>query len=583
MNTIYLYKYLWFIEFLIFINLCNDIYAEQFREIFVIDQDQINERMFKTTCESFGYLEKTHKRLYKSCIRMVKNLEPNLNPSDMVKISDNITWRTTMMEATDILNIFIKYKWGLTEYGLFLQQLGDKTDRISILKNVMEAMPWPKWKLFCDNRFATIFDTYKIMPLIITSKEHLEKLTEYMMWLHETVDKKQVPMSNKRRGRNEPTEVEQFGCTYPFVATLIDLINKREGSYSNEDINRLYYTLCIDSYYKKWDLQLFRKIFNEAENSDIKIDELINILKFGDKVVTALNLFDDSEVLKITQYNQYLKLCKNNDLCMQDLSSFLENIILNTNVDAQTVCATLDNCGNDTKCDVSDLLALLDRSSLDMENITVNQRDCSIILVIKLYDIYKLDNPGEKIMLKKSNIKNITEEIKKKTWSICDYNELLEKVYTLKMNGVDFQKFRDVNFYEKELYKVTEILVYISKLQINDIWSKMVTMNLKSSYKFVEILKWKEGPITEQSLTYYFNLDQPIDCHSDILKAVISYNEAIAGNLSKDEHEKIYKMLCPTEDIEKINRIINYINSVGLTIKNPTVMLTMLLNVYFGM
>ncbi|XP_075237971.1 uncharacterized protein LOC142334126 isoform X2 [Lycorma delicatula] len=486
------------------------------------------------------------------------------------------------MEVKEILNIFIKYKWGLTEYGLFLQELGHNTDRISIINNVMEAMPWKKWKLFCDERFAKIFNTYKIMPLILTSKEHLKKLTEYMMWLHETVDKKQVPMSNTGRGKNEPTEVEQFGCKYTFVAAIIDLTNKREGIYSNEDINRLYYTLCIDSYYKKWNLRLFRKIFNEAENNDIKPDEVVNILKFGDKIVNALNRFDDSEILKITQYNQCLKLCKNNDLCMQDLSNFLENIILNTFLDGKIVSAIIEHCENDNRCDVSDLLALLDTVSLDMENIPVNQRDCSIIFVIKLYDMYKPDNPNEKIMQKKSNIKNITEEIKKKGWNICDYNKLLEKVYTLKMNLPDFEKFRKVNSDEMDLYQETEILVYISKLQINDIWSKIEKLNLKSNYKFVEILKWKEGKITQQSLTYYFDLVPPINCHSDILKGVISYNEAIDGNLSKDLHEQFYKMLCLFEDVDKINWFLNFMNSEGLTIKNPTDMLKKLLNTLFG-
>ncbi|XP_075237969.1 uncharacterized protein LOC142334125 isoform X2 [Lycorma delicatula] len=488
-----------------------------------------------------------------------------------------------MMEATDILNIFIKYKWGLTEYGLFLQQLGGKTDRISILKNVLEAMPWQKWKLFFDDRFAKIFDTYKIMHLIISSKDHLEKLADYMEWLHETVNKKQVPMSNNEQGRNEPTtEVEQFGCTYPFVATVIDLINKREGIYSNEDIDRLYYTLCIDSYYKKWDLELFRKVFNEAENSDIKIDELINTLKFGDKVVTALNLFDDSEVLKITQYNQYLKLCKNNDLCMQDLSSFLENIILNTILDGQIVNGIIEHYKNDNSCDVSDLLALLDTISSDIEYISMYLRDCSIIFVIKLYDMYKPDNPSEKIMQKKSNIKNITEEIKAKLWNICDYNKLLKEVSTLKMNVADYEKFRYVNSDEKELNKVTEILVYISKLQINDIWSKIEKLKLKNNYKFVEILKWKQGPIIVQSLTYYFNLDQPNNCHLEILKAVISYNEAIDGKLSKDEHEQMYNMLCTTEDVYKINWILTFMNSEALTIKNPADMFQKLLNRFFG-
>ncbi|XP_075237130.1 uncharacterized protein LOC142333643 isoform X2 [Lycorma delicatula] len=271
MNPIYSYKYLWLIEFLIFISLCNDILADNNRSRIKIPapiETVKNYDIFKRTCEKFGFFPNKI-GLYKRCIEMVWILEPNLNPSDMEEVAKNVKpWNISLVHARELLTNLIEYKWGVTEYGLFLQQLYKYPNRMNFVQNVMKAMPWEKWKLFCDVRFAKRFETYEMMPFILTSQERLEKLTEYMVWLHEKVNIMVKNRNSRRRRRRRNTvQAEAFGCPYSFVSAVIDLNKKKEGY----DINQLYQGLCLDSLYEKWELDLFRKFCNEVGNSDIEV------------------------------------------------------------------------------------------------------------------------------------------------------------------------------------------------------------------------------------------------------------------------------------------------------------------------
>ncbi|XP_075238010.1 uncharacterized protein LOC142334138 isoform X2 [Lycorma delicatula] len=127
MNKIYLYKLLWLTEVLIFINLCNDIYAFSTGRTSPEEVKRHNKLMLITACKRIGFFEKTEICFYKRCIDMLSNLEPKLKRSDMEKLSNYVKpWRINIPEATELLNILINYKWGVTEYGLFLQELNDR-------------------------------------------------------------------------------------------------------------------------------------------------------------------------------------------------------------------------------------------------------------------------------------------------------------------------------------------------------------------------------------------------------------------------------------------------------------------------
>ncbi|XP_075238025.1 uncharacterized protein LOC142334146 [Lycorma delicatula] len=564
MNPIYSYKYLWLIEFLIFISLCNDIYAEVKLSKFKIstaNEKVNNENIFQRTCEKFGFSQNKI-GLYKRCIEMVWSLEPKLNPSDMEEVANNVkSWKISLVDARELLNILIEYKWGVTEYGLFLQHLDKYPDRMNCVKKVMEAMPWEQWKLFCDVKFSKRFETYEIMPLIVTPKEYLEELSHYMKYMHDLVNDWLRPNDLQSTRRKNPTEVEQFGCPYPFVAAVIDFKNKKEGKYSRSDIDDLYRALCFIPYYKKWDLNLFRKLCNEVVNSDdIKVNELKIILEIGAKVVEAIYHFDDSEKLEITHYIMYLNSCE--DIrCKKGLSEFLVNIFENTCLDGKTLLDIDHHCLIDKECNEIDLMELLSIISSDIVNISKNQRDCYKNLVFNLYKLYNSD--------KNKEILNITALIKKNNWNICDYANHLEDVNRLKMKLKDYQDFIKANPNETQLNKLTEILVYISKLEIENIWTKLRKMKVESNYKFVEILQWKDSEIATQSLKYFFSLDKPMDCYIDILKGIILYNIRIGGNLSKDQQDEIYKMLCPIKDDEKVKRIVQFINSDQFLKKTP--------------
>ncbi|XP_075238015.1 uncharacterized protein LOC142334141 [Lycorma delicatula] len=571
MSPIYSYKYLWLIQFLIFISLCNDIYAEVKLTKFKLTTAlaKINtDDVFQRTCENFGFSKKQI-GLYNKCVEMVSSLEPQLKPSDMEEVSNNVkSWDISFVDARELLNILIKYKWGVTEYGLFLQHLDKNPDRMNCVKNVMEAMPWKQWKLFCDEKFVKRFQTYEIMPTIVTSKEYLEELTKYMNVMHIQVNSWLTSIDFHKTQRKNPTKVQQFGCPYPFVSAVIDLNKKAEGKYSIYEMNEVYYALCFLRYYQLWDINVFRKLFNEVLISDINSDDLKIILAFGSKVVKAIYHFDDSDRLKIIYYNRYLKFYNHSDW-RKDLSEFLVNIFVNTCLDGETLLDIDDQYILDNGSVDIYLLELLSTISFDIVNISKNQRHCYKNLVLKLYKMYKSDttiNDGKEKMLK---IKNISALIKKNKWNICDYNNHLEEVVKLNMNIEDYKGFIKANSNETDLNKMTDILFYISKLEIENIWTKLSKMKLKSNYKFVEILQWKDSEIAIKSLKYYFSVDNPMDCSNDILRAIISYNIAVDGNLSKHQHELIYKMLCPIQDFEKLNRIVQFINNQNLKPISP--------------
>ncbi|XP_075238005.1 uncharacterized protein LOC142334137 [Lycorma delicatula] len=228
MNTIYSYKYLWVIEFLIFISLCNDIYAE------IKNSRRKNDIIFQRTCENFGFSRKQI-GLHNKCIEMVSSLtqqlpKSGLQPSDMEKVANNVkSWNINLEDARELLNILIKYKWGVTEYGLFLQHLDKNPDRMNCVKNVMEAMPWEQWKLFCNVSIAKRFKTYERMPFILTPKEDLEELTHYMEMINRLIDAKLCTKEYQSNRKNYGREVPQFGCPYDYLSAVIDLKNKKAG------------------------------------------------------------------------------------------------------------------------------------------------------------------------------------------------------------------------------------------------------------------------------------------------------------------------------------------------------------------
>ncbi|XP_075238014.1 uncharacterized protein LOC142334140 [Lycorma delicatula] len=584
MNTIYSYKYLWLIEFLIFISLCNDIYASSLTQLLSLkkkteDVKNNNDIIFQRTCEKFGFSQ-NQIGLYNRCIEMVWSLEPNLNPSDMEAVANNVkSWKISLVDARELLNMLIEYKWGVTEYGLFLQHLDKNPDRMNCVKNVMEAMPWKEWKLFCDEKFVKRFETYENMPFIVTPKEYLEELTHYMKVMHIYVKNWLTSIDFQITQRKNPTQVQEFGCPYPFVSAVIDLYKKGEGKYSIYEIDDLYHALCFDGYYYKWDINGFRKLCNEVVNSNIIIYDLKRILEFGSKVVEAIYHFDDSERLQIIYYNMYLKFCDDSD-CRKDLSEFLVNIFVNSCLDGETLLDIDHQCIIDNGSVSMDLLELLSTISYDIVNISKNQRKCYKNLVLKLYKMYITDTTINYSKEKILKLKNITALIKNNKWNICDYNYHLDEVVKLKMNIEDYIGFIKANSNETELNKMTDILVYISKLEIENIWTILGKMKLKSNYKFVEILQWKDSEIAIQSIKYYFSLDKPMDCYTDILKGIILYNIRIGGNLNKDQHERIYKLLCPNKDVEKLNLIVESINSDELLAKNPEEYISELKNKY---